>query len=60
MVLHRPVETAVDFGKLLGVYVVLFFFVAQILAKLQFHQSSTKPIYLGAAFIVLGGLIMTL
>jgi succinate-acetate transporter protein len=27
-----------DFGKLLGVYVVLFFLVAQIMAKLQFHQ----------------------
>jgi drug/metabolite transporter superfamily protein YnfA len=50
----------VDFGKLLGVYVVLFFLVAQIIAKLQFHQSPTKPIYLGGAFIVVGGLIMTL
>jgi drug/metabolite transporter superfamily protein YnfA len=50
----------VDFGKLLGVYVVLFFLVAQIMAKLQFHQSPTKPIYLGGAFIVVGGLIMTL
>jgi hypothetical protein len=36
-----------NFGKLLGVYVVLFFLVAQISAKLQFHQSPTKPIYLG-------------
>ena len=53
-------SSKVDFGKLLGVYVVLFFLVAQIMAKLQFHQSPTKPIYLGGAFIVLGGLIMTL
>jgi drug/metabolite transporter superfamily protein YnfA len=50
----------VDFGKLLGVYVVLFFLVAQIIAKLQFHQSPTKAIYLGGAFIVVGGMIMTL
>ena len=50
----------IDFGKLLGVYVVLFFLVAQIIAKLQCHQSPTKPIYLGGAFIVVGGLIMTL
>jgi hypothetical protein len=50
----------VDFGKLLGVYVVLFFLVAQIMAKLQFHQSPTKPIYIGGAFIVVGGLIMTI
>ena len=50
----------VDFGKLLGVYVVLFFLVAQIIAKMQFHQSPTRPIYLGGASIVVGGLIMTL
>ena len=53
-------SSKVDFGRLLGVYVVLFFLVAQILAKVQFHQSPTKPIYLGGGFIVLGGLIMTL
>lgn len=53
-------SSKVDFGKLLGVYVVLFFLVAQIVAKLQFHQSPTKPIYLGGAFIVVGGLVMTL
>ena len=53
-------SSKVNFGRLLGVYVVLFFLVAQILAKLQFHQSPTKPIYLGGGFIVIGGLIMTL
>jgi drug/metabolite transporter (DMT)-like permease len=53
-------SSKIDFGKLLGIYVVLFFLVAQVVAKLQFHQSPTKPIYLGGAFIVLGGLIMTL
>ena len=49
----------VDFGKLLGIYVVLFFLVAQIVARLQFHQSPTRPIFLGGALIVLGGLIMS-
>jgi hypothetical protein len=49
----------IDFGKLLGIYVVLFFLVAQIVAKLQFHQSPSKPIYVGGAFISIGGLIMT-
>src|ERR1700733_11268125 len=29
----------INSGKLLGIYVVLFFLVAQIVAKLQFHQS---------------------
>ena len=52
-------SSKVDFGKLLGAYVVVFFLVAQIMAKLQFHQSPTKPICLGGAFIIVGGLIMT-
>jgi hypothetical protein len=52
-------SSRIDFGKLLGVYVVLFFLVAQIVARLQFHQSPTKPIYVGGAFVAIGGLIMT-
>ena len=53
-------SSKIDFGKLLGIYVVLFFLVAQIVAKLQFHQSPSKPVYLGGGFVVVGGLIMTL
>jgi drug/metabolite transporter (DMT)-like permease len=53
-------SSKVDFGKLLGIYVVLFFVVAQIVANLQFHQSPSKPTYIGGAFITIGGLIMTL
>jgi small multidrug resistance family-3 protein len=49
-----------DFGKLLGVYVVLFFLMAQLLAKLRFGQSPTPPIYAGGALIVAGGLVMVL
>jgi small multidrug resistance family-3 protein len=52
-------SSKIDFGKLLGMYVVLFFLVAQIVAKLQFDQSPSKPIYVGGAFVALGGLIMT-
>ena len=47
-----------DFGKLLGVYVVLFFLVAQVLAKVRFQQSPTVPIYVGGALIVGGGLVI--
>jgi small multidrug resistance family-3 protein len=47
-----------DFGKLLGVYVTLFFVAAQVLAKIRFGQSPTPPIYLGGAMIVSGGLVM--
>jgi drug/metabolite transporter superfamily protein YnfA len=48
-----------DFGKLLGVYVVLFFLIAQIVAKVRFHQSPTLPIWAGGALIVAGGLVIT-
>ena len=47
-----------DFGKLLGIYVVLFFLVAQVLAKVRFHQSPTVPIYVGGALITTGGIII--
>ena len=47
-----------DFGKLLGVYVVLFFLMAQLLNKVRFHHSPTTPIYAGGALIVAGGLIV--
>ena len=47
-----------DFGKLLGVYVVLFFLMAQILNKVRFGQSPTSPIYAGGGLIVAGGLVI--
>jgi len=48
-----------DFGKLLGVYVALFFVVAQVVARLRFNQTPTTPILAGGALIVLGGLVIT-
>lgn len=47
-----------DFGKLLGVYVVLFFLVAQVLAKVRFNQAPTLPIYVGGTLITAGGMII--
>ncbi len=47
-----------DFGKLLGVYVVLFFLMAQLLAKVRFGQDPTAPIYAGGTLIVAGGLVI--
>jgi hypothetical protein len=43
---------------LLGIYVVMFFLVAQVLAKVRFNQAPTPPIYLGGALIVAGGLVI--
>jgi len=47
-----------DFGKLLGVYVALFFVMAQVVARVRFGQSPTPPIYAGGGLIVAGGLVM--
>lgn len=47
-----------DFGKLLGIYVVLFFLMAQVLAKVRFNQAPTPPIYVGGTLIATGGIII--
>ncbi len=48
-----------SFGSLLGVYVVLFFVVAQGLGYFVFGDRITTPILVGGALIVSGGLVMT-
>lgn len=47
-----------DFGRLLGVYVVLFFLCAQMIAKVKFGQAPTIPLIAGGALITAGGLII--
>lgn len=49
-----------EFGKLLGVYVVLFFLLAQIVARVRFGQTPTPPIWIGGALIVAGGCIISM
>lgn len=49
-----------DFGRLLGVYVVFFFVLAQVLNKVRFGQEPTLPIWVGGALIVAGGLVVAL
>jgi len=49
-----------DFGRLLGTYVVLFFVVAQIVNLLAFGIRPDAPIFVGGAFILAGGLVITL
>jgi hypothetical protein len=48
-----------EFGRLLGVYVVFFFVVAQLISWLWFGQPPARGVLLGGAFIVTGGVIMT-
>jgi drug/metabolite transporter superfamily protein YnfA len=49
-----------EFGKLLGVYVVLFFLLAQIVARVKFGQMPTLPILIGGALICIGGVVISL
>jgi len=48
------------FGRLLGVYVALFFVVAQLISWLGFGQKPTPMILWGGALIVVGGCIVSL
>jgi drug/metabolite transporter superfamily protein YnfA len=48
-----------DFGRLLGVYVVFFFVVAQLISWLVFSQPPTRAVWFGGVFIVIGGVIMS-
>ncbi len=49
-----------DFGRLLGIYVTLFFLVAQLINYFGFGQKPSLPILVGGALIVAGGLIISL
>jgi hypothetical protein len=48
-----------DFGRLLGVYVALFFVSAQAINLFAFGIKPALPIYAGGALIIAGGLLMT-
>lgn len=47
-----------DFGRLIGVYVVLFFLVAQVLNKVRFGHWPTPPVIAGGVLIVAGGAVI--
>jgi hypothetical protein len=49
-----------DFGRLLGIYVVLFFLVAQLVNFFAFGMRPGMGIIAGGALIVAGGLAITL
>jgi drug/metabolite transporter superfamily protein YnfA len=48
-----------DFGRLLGVYVSLFFVVAQVINFFAFGTKPALPIIAGGAMILAGGMLMT-
>ncbi len=48
-----------DFGRLIGVYVVFFFLIAQAISWIVFHQPPNTALWLGGALIVAGGVIIS-
>ena len=48
-----------DFGRLLGIYVVLFFIVAQVVNFVAFRVAPSPSILVGGVFIIIGGAVMT-
>ena len=49
-----------DFGKLLGIYVVFFFVVAQFTSFFAFGQRPSPAVLIGGLLIVSGGLVIGL
>ena len=49
-----------DFGKLLGIYVVFFFIVAQVISFFAFGQKPSLSLLVGGLLIVSGGLVIAL
>ena len=53
-------KPAWDFGRLLGVYIVFFFVIAQAISWLVFNQRPATPVVVGGAFVVAGGIVMSM
>src|SRR4051812_48067838 len=47
-----------DFGRLLGLYVVFFFVIAQAISWIGFKQPPSLAVWIGGALIVSGGLVI--
>jgi drug/metabolite transporter superfamily protein YnfA len=49
-----------DFGRVLGVYVVFFFVIAQLLSWFFFGQAPSGSVLIGGLLIISGGLVIVL
>jgi small multidrug resistance family-3 protein len=48
------------FGRLLGVYVVFFFVIAQVIGFVAFGQKPSTGVLIGGVFIVIGGIVISI
>ena len=52
--------SGVDFNRLMGIYIAVFFLVSQVISFILFRQIPDDRILLGGGFIVTGGLLILL
>jgi len=53
-------KSGLDFNRLMGVYIAIFFVVSQVISFVLFKQIPDDRIVLGGGFIVAGGLLILL
>lgn len=53
-------KSALDFNRLMGVYIVIFFVVSQTISFILFKDIPDDRILLGGGFIIAGGLVIVL
>lgn len=53
-------KSGLDFNRLMGVYIAVFFVVSQVISFLLFKQIPDDRILFGGGFIVTGGLLILL
>jgi hypothetical protein len=51
-------QSGVDFNRLMGIYIAVFFVVSQTISLILFKQIPDDRIILGGGFIVAGGLLI--
>ncbi len=52
--------SGVDFNRLMGIYIAVFFLVSQVISFILFKQIPDDRILLGGGFIVVGGMLILL
>jgi drug/metabolite transporter (DMT)-like permease len=48
-----------DFGKLIGIYVVFFFLIAQAISWIGFKNTPSPTMWIGTVLIVAGGIVIS-
>lgn len=53
-------KSGLDFNRLMGVYIPIFFLVSQVISFIAFKQLPDDRLLLGGGFIITGGLVILL